>query len=525
MASFAEPGTLAEAVSRFCDAIAAIPTSSSSSEEKSKKLQELLEARADSSSDNDLSNVLQRLLEKDEVDVAERFVRCISSIDTRMIENILLSPQLLDMLKDMMNDSKRGTTKLKKGFLEIFSSLSASSSSASSSTGMVTTSLHVSILSLSISSIPDSVLGIMCSEITEKIVEKIINDKFQIENVVQHLVKLYHKHLDDNTIALRLLSCLCKIMSFSEMQFAVCKTFGVPDIFLRFLHGDDVLAVMVAMEFLTQFAKNQCGVDFLFTSNTIDWLVDLSCGEHPQGLLLGSQSIRELGNIFHALSQNGLVAPWNSVDGLKTKQFLSGITNYLSSADLNDRMAGMHALKSFITSSKEALNSMFDEETLVEIFFSNLFSMPEMKTAVLNTIANVFDSPTLAAEVDLKKKVIGNLFKALKSSTLANGLIKFTKSPTNSIKYAGFDLIRAIASDGGWGLEVLFTDQELLIYLETSTKEPDKIGQELKFSIIEAIWNNRSRSLLGDDVSNRIEVMMRRGPFYHDAQVAEPLTM
>ena len=529
MTSFVEATTLAEAVNHFCDTIAITATSTSSnSEEKSKKLQELLEAKAEPTSEGDLSVLIQRLLADNEVDVAERFVRCISTIDVHLIENMLSSPRLLNMMKDMMNDSKKGTIKLKKGFLDIFSSISSlsySSTSSSSSSATSATSFHASVLNISIASIPDPELGILCAEMTEKIVENVLNNRSQIEDVVQHLVKLHQRHIDDNTIALRFMSCLCKIMSSGEMQFLVCKNFNVPDIFLRFLRSDDVLAVMVAMEFLVRFAKNQCGVDFLFNSSTLDWLVDLSCGDHPHGLLLGSQAIRELGNILHTLSENNLIAPWNSVDGSKTKQFLTGITNYISSSDLGDRLAGMNALKSYITSSKEALNNVLGEELLVESFVSNLNSMPEMKAAVLNIIANIFDSTTLSDEIDLKKKVIGKLLNVLKSSTLVSGLKKFFKSPTNSIKYAGFDLLRSIASNGAWGLEILFTDIELLVYLETSTKEPDKCGQEMKFAIIEAIWNNKSRTLLSDDINSRVGMLIRRGPFYHDTQLAEPLTM
>ena len=185
------------------------------------------------------------------------------------------------------------------------------------------------------------------------------------------------------------------------------------------------------------------------------------------------------------MNENNSIAPWNSVDDSITKQFLSGISKYLSSADLNDRLAGMHALKSYIISSKEALSSVLSEEMLVEVFFSNLNSLSEMKAAVLNTIASILESKPIINEVDLKKRVLAKLFNALRSTTVVSGLIKFAKSPTNTIKYAGFDVIRAIASNGGWGLEILFSDIELLVYLETSTKEIDKVGQELKFGIIE----------------------------------------
>ena len=109
MTSFAEgKTTLAETVNHFCDTMVIAATSSttssssSSPDERSKKLQELLDT--ESTSDGDLSALIQKLLEENEVDVAERFVRCISTIDTQLIENMLLSPQLLDMIKDMIED-------------------------------------------------------------------------------------------------------------------------------------------------------------------------------------------------------------------------------------------------------------------------------------------------------------------------------------------------------------------------------------------------------------------------------------
>ena len=86
-------------------------------------LQELLDARSEI---EDLTTLVQILLQKNEVEVAERFVRCISTIDVQCIENMLLSPQLLDMFKDMMNDKKKGTATLKKCFVEIFAYTSAS---------------------------------------------------------------------------------------------------------------------------------------------------------------------------------------------------------------------------------------------------------------------------------------------------------------------------------------------------------------------------------------------------------------
>merc|ERR1711991_72653 len=110
-----------------------------------------------------------------------------------------------------MNDSKKETIKLKKGFLDIFSSISSlsySSTSSSSSSATSATSFHASVLNISIASIPDPELGILCAEMTEKIVENVLNNRSQIEDVVQHLVKLHQRHIDDNTIALRFMSCL-----------------------------------------------------------------------------------------------------------------------------------------------------------------------------------------------------------------------------------------------------------------------------------------------------------------------------
>ena len=321
------------------------------------------------------------------------------------------------------------------------------------------------------------------------------------------------------------------------------------------------------MELIAPYARLRCGMDFLFESKLIEWLVDLSCHRHTQSQLLGSQAIRELGNILRIANENNIDVPWGKLmcifknrifisnftptsifyflgklDSITSQHFLSGVQSYLDSSDSADRIAGIFALATYGGSGTTALCEVLQNSHLLESWRLCFRSINEVRAAALNSVALILDSTSLSTlrpstiidasstssitTNDLKRTLVQQISLCFNGAPIVTYLLKIARAPTETLKHAALNLLRSIASNtGGWGVQMLIGDSEFLRYIEDSTTECSKVSMEMKFSCVDALWRNTSRDMLSEDVVRRIEVIIKRGPFFVSARMAEPLTI
>ena len=324
------------------------------------------------------------------------------------------------------------------------------------------------------------------------------------------------------------------------------------------------------MELIAPYARMKCGLDFLFDSNTIEWLIDLSCGEHEQSHLLGSQAIRELGHILRLSNENNIEVPWGTwryqqeaffrfllsdlydylslssnlgkLDNSTTQVFLKGITSYLNSPESSQRVAGMVALATYGGSSVAALRQILKDSDLLDSWLTNFSSINEIRAAALNSVALILDSNALgsipsttvfesagaspADASDLKRGLVERISVCFKGLSTVAYLLKIARTPTDDLKHAALNLLRSIISNTGrWGTQLVMSDTEFLRYLEDTTTEYSRVGHEMKFSCVDALWQSDSKQLLNEDIVRRIEALIKRGPFFTSARMAEPLVM
>ena len=184
-------------------------------------------------------------------------------------------------------------------------------------------------------------------------------------------------------------------------------------------------------------------------------------------------------------------------------------------------LLGLHALSSFASSHQAALETIMNDNILLESWLSLLNSgKVEILTAALSSVARVIDmgsetpsgsrskasqlssllvmqgtseskASSSAAEssassssglVALKKRIIAEIGK-VKGVPAVAYLMKTARQPVNERKQAVYALMTALCRQqpGGWGLMVLYGTQGFREFIEDRSTEHTKEGKEAKF--------------------------------------------
>ncbi len=133
------------------------------------------------------------------------------------------------------------------------------------------------------------------------------------------------------------------------------------------------------------------------------------------------------------------------------------------------------------------------------------------------------------AVIELKKRLLAGITVAKNGLSYVTYLLKVAKLPIPSVRYAGVDLLTAVASNG-WGLLALATvhdvhpEGDFIAYLVSRESEYSKEGKDWKFSLIQAVAANPSRHLLGD-INTQIDKLVQQGAYYMPAKMADMMTI
>ncbi len=133
--------------------------------------------------------------------------------------------------------------------------------------------------------------------------------------------------------------------------------------------------------------------------------------------------------------------------------------------------------------------------------------------------------------VAVKKNLLQEIASA-KRMHVATYLLKVARLPVPSVRCAGMALLAAIASQSnGWGLLLLtgphehYSEGDFQAWLVSRESEYSREGKEWKFAVISAVANNPNRQLLGEAFNTAVDKLVKQGPYFMPAKVADMLTI
>ena len=146
----------------------------------------------------------------------------------------------------------------------------------------------------------------------------------------------------DKNVYLRYANIWARLLSKNDELFESCRSSGAVDAIISMCRcSQDVLVQVVTMELLTEFAKTSSGLQFLFNSGVIDWLVGVPSSE-DDATFLGNQALRQLGDIFLEAASKSLMteAFWSTIDKGVIARYLHTARTYLENSSESDRLTG-----------------------------------------------------------------------------------------------------------------------------------------------------------------------------------------
>ena len=182
------------------------------------------------------------------------------------------------------------------------------------------------------------------SERACKLTESIISNSHTNESLLRLMFSESIRYAEtEKNLYLRFINVFARIMSKSDELFESCNGCGAAEAVISLCRNrDDILVQIVAMELITEFAKTSSGLQYLFTFGVIDWLVAVTTSEEDASLL-GSQALRQLGDVFATASSNFLMADdiWDAINKDLIGKYLLTVRTYLDSRSEADRLTGI----------------------------------------------------------------------------------------------------------------------------------------------------------------------------------------
>jgi hypothetical protein len=177
-----------------------------------------------------------------------------------------------------------------------------------------------------------------------KLTEIIISTSSSYRNLLNVMNNESMKYIvNEKNVYLRFANIWARILGKSDILFNACVDCGAAGAIISLCQSSsDILAQIVSIELLTEFAKTSAGFLYLLNQDIIRWLVSLSSKESPYADLLGNQSVRQLGDCFAVASSKGLMTDeiWRSLDKELISRYLETVKGYLDNRNDSDRLAG-----------------------------------------------------------------------------------------------------------------------------------------------------------------------------------------
>lgn len=409
--------------------------------------------------------------------------------------------------------------------------------------------LCIHILNHSLAKVSNNDISI--SEIASKLVELCIV-KYDVEKFLPLIVSHSQQYLHDTTTYIRYITIMAKTLTFSDRHFDVCLNAGaVTAIFDICRDNSDILAQIVTIELVLNFAYTSHGLQYLFTHGVMSWLIVTACGSQSTRVtsneLLGPTALRLIGEILISSSSRSLIIDlcwFREQSNELMNNFLQAIIMYIDGSEEINRLIGIRALTDLALSSKKGYLMVLSHDSLIQSLLSLLNAKIEVQAVVLHSVArildqnitepsseeklniemtNEYDNETYDHSISEKKLSLLRSIGAAKRMNTISYLIKIAKQPVPEIRLAAYDVLRSIAGQSrGMGIHLLYSSAGFREFIENRETEFSKEGKEAKFSVIETIA--LSKGFLSADVSDKIDAMIKEGPYFIPLILSDPMT-
>lgn len=407
-----------------------------------------------------------------------------------------------------------------------------------------------------------------------------------VEGITEQLKKSESK---DTTIRLRYLGIFSQIMaSGNETLFAICIRYGATELVLSACEIQDILAQMIALDFLPSIMSCRLGLDFLTTTlvpqifppmSHLEWIVNASSengDEYLRAQCLSCtatllSSLERIDHPFRRKNEDTTSSYFSKI----IPSFLTSVSNLLESNVESERLSALSSLTTFATSSATSFLNALSHPNLLDNWTYLLRAQPTLQGPVLHSIAQVLLYPyllnenyptqsnvpippppsaqsippiaqrishsfqnlipnsddvgssissTLAAFYPLKKAIFDRIGIVTGKGSI-DYLIKSARQPIPEIKIGAIDVLRSLAyQDNIWGLQTLMGSIGFNSYLQDRTTEYSKDGKDWKFTLIWSIYCSPNSDLLSEDVMLHIRRMLSQGPYFMPPRLEEPMT-
>ncbi|CAN0199962.1 unnamed protein product, partial [Phaeothamnion confervicola] len=251
------------------------------------------------------------------------------------------------------------------------------------------------------------------------------------------------------------------------------------------------------------------------------------------GDLLQGSALRVLGAIYKRAGALPASA-WAEVEPGLARAFLRLVVAHAGSREETTQLAALSAIAAFAGSSVSALAAAVGDDELLDAWLTFDNFKVEVKAAALHSIAlaagggieggdGAGDGAEDMAGV-CSLLLTAPLFhpKSLQVGPRNGGrptseyLLALARRPVPEVRFGAFDVMRcALHQRGGWGLRALFLQTAgYPEFLENRQTEHERPGREWKFSVIEAAVRCPEKAVIGAATLERLETMLRQGPFY-----------
>jgi len=296
------------------------------------------------------------------------------------------------------------------------------------------------------------------------------------------------------------------------------------------------------IEFSSQ--RNRC--KWLFSAPVLNFLLRAAGASHDDeesvveaDPFLGGQALKIVSTLCPLTQHNIDISFSIGSNAILIQQFQRALYNFDYAQNEISQINFIDAISSFAASSTNALDTILDDEILMERWLSLSVSKPKLKAIILLSVARILDPSSFVPNSqpqELQQRIvdppssasqscvrmyqrIGQVNKGVTADDLGattSFVHSLARSPMPEVRIASYMLWKGLVKSGKiLGVRLLLNEAGHFEFLISRDLEITKEGREAKYGIIEEMMKIEGiRSMLEDRVVLEFDKFLKQGPHY-----------
>ncbi|KAL6590755.1 26S proteasome non-ATPase regulatory subunit 5 [Neocallimastix sp. 'constans'] len=322
---------------------------------------------------------------------------------------------------------------------------------------------------------------------------------------------LYAQCEKNEVVKFTIYDLIITISSVNNTNFEKCKKAGLFDSMLNEIDSKDILVKLNTIELFVKLLSNENLYNFFEKSEIMRKLIN-EVQKDPEDENVDIEDKLFLHSIIKFFSS---LADFNmkSFKDIQNKyDLLSLFEMQFNKNDLSTKEIIIITVGS-IGSTYEGLILLNEQHTLLQTILDYYPSLSgNLKIIYLQNLSCILTICKLSEEVE---KITQSIYQGIhgKPNTLKE-LIQIANQVFEDARIAAYAVIKGIAVHN-WGLKELDNSTEFIKFILDRGQEPNRLGQDWKYSIIETMVNHPSSStILRPDTLVKFKVYLKQGPYY-----------